>query len=166
MVRILFPSKNERDTYLSGTPYLNAALAMHHLNIRIRKVCLESVYATASPGCQGRTHLAPMSKPTNHTRNCKQHREEIHREAHSTVNQPTASEIRSQRKKGKEESVSNQDFAVGEAKRYLQKSTFGASLREMKYSSFIATSCKAIAVSRSSSRPVLRNVNIDINVAC
>ena len=36
-----------------------------------------------------------------------------------------------------------------------QKSTFGASLRLMKYSSFIAASCKAIAVSKSASRPVL-----------
>lgn len=37
-----------------------------------------------------------------------------------------------------------------------QKSTFGASLRFTKYSSFIAASCRAIAVSSSSSRPVLR----------
>ena len=37
-----------------------------------------------------------------------------------------------------------------------QKSTFGASLRLTKYSSFIAASCKAMAVSKSASRPVLR----------
>ena len=41
-----------------------------------------------------------------------------------------------------------------------QKSTFGASLRLIKYSSFIAVSCKAMAVSRSASRPVLCKLSI------
>jgi hypothetical protein len=36
-----------------------------------------------------------------------------------------------------------------------QKSTFGANRRLMKYSSFMAASCRAMAVSRSSSFPVL-----------
>ena len=36
-----------------------------------------------------------------------------------------------------------------------QKSTFGANLRWIKYSSFIAASCNAIAVSSNSSFPVL-----------
>jgi len=38
-----------------------------------------------------------------------------------------------------------------------QKSTFGASFRLTKYSSFMAASCNAIAVSKSSSLPVLQS---------
>lgn len=47
-----------------------------------------------------------------------------------------------------------------------QKSTFGANRRLMKYSSFMAASCRAMAVSRSSSFPVLDDAHhlIQINL--
>ena len=46
-----------------------------------------------------------------------------------------------------------------------QKSTLGASLRLIKYSSFIAASCRAMAVSSNSSFPVLeRRISHGTNV--
>ena len=132
------------------------------------------------------TDLPPMRQPTNNTRNSNENREKIKWESYTkyknrakTCQNLSFLTHRPENKTTGKSKIKEPEFWFGikhitscqrnkkkSAKNRVkkenshQKSGFGASLRLMKYSSFIAASCNAMAVSRSSSLPVLRQQRI------